>query len=258
MPVTTGNRGRLGEENSISVDEFDLRALADEGDGLALEDGDADLIREETLDCGVLDPGNLFELLAALFDGDEKDVAADVFAEDGKHVGAADLGETSRLNVCGSGDAEAGVVLEEVGESVSADGNDREDGDGGGGEENATESCRGTPPGALDLFAEATGTRADGARLIIIIEIHIRGHSGQSAVGDGDTCLGSPEARFRGHFILPHHGPGFIFALCHAVSRRSGESPRSTIDRERLAFFRTERKGNPSRYGLVKRLRISG
>src|SRR3569833_3183535 len=125
------HRGGLGEEYPIGVDEFHLRTLADEGNRLALNDGDANLIGKYPHHGGVLDPGNLFELLATFLDGDEEDVSADVFAEYGEHVGAADLSEAGGLDVSGSGNAEAGVVLEKVGHCPGADGNEGEDGDSG-------------------------------------------------------------------------------------------------------------------------------
>ena len=56
--------------------------------------------------------GICFQLLAPLGERNEEDVAADVFAEDGQHLGAAHLGQPAGLDVAGPGDAEAGVVIE--------------------------------------------------------------------------------------------------------------------------------------------------
>ena len=56
--------------------------------------------------------GICFKLLAALAEGNKEDVAADVFAEDGQHLGAAHLGQPGGLDVACAGDAEARVALE--------------------------------------------------------------------------------------------------------------------------------------------------
>ena len=102
--------GGHGEEHAVFIDKADLLALADEGHGLALDDGDADLVGEQAHDGGALDPGDGFKLLAPLGERDKEDVAADVFAEDGEHIRAADLGKAGGLNVAGPGDAETGVA----------------------------------------------------------------------------------------------------------------------------------------------------
>ena len=104
--------GRHGEQHAVGVDEADLLAVTREGHRLALDHADANLVGEHAHDRGALDPGNGFKLLAALVDGNKEDVAADVFAEDGEHLGAANLGESGGLDVAGAGDAEAGVAFE--------------------------------------------------------------------------------------------------------------------------------------------------
>ena len=97
--------------------------MAGEGDGLALDEADANLIGEDAHDGCVLDPRNSFKLFAALADGYEEDVAPDVFAKDGKHLGAADFSKTGGLDVAGAGDAKTGITLEISFEEVACGGN---------------------------------------------------------------------------------------------------------------------------------------
>ena len=111
--------GRHGEQDAVCIDQADLLPLTGEGHGLPLDYIDANLIGEQAHDGGVLDPGNGFELLAALADGDEEDVAANVFSEDGQHLGAGDLREAGGLDLADAGDAEARVAFEIVLEEIA-------------------------------------------------------------------------------------------------------------------------------------------
>ena len=56
--------------------------------------------------------GICFQLPAPLGQRNKEDVAPDVFAEDGQHLGAADLGESGGLNVACAVDAEARVAAQ--------------------------------------------------------------------------------------------------------------------------------------------------
>jgi len=147
--------GGHSEQDAAGVDEADLGALTDEGDGLALDELDADLVWEDAHDGGALDPGDLLELMAALGKGDEEDVAADVFSEDGEHVGAGDLGEAGGVDVGGAGDAEACVALDVGLEQVGGGAEAAEDEQGREAEEDAADRAGGAPPGVLRRFAKA-------------------------------------------------------------------------------------------------------
>ena len=75
----------------VTIIEFLPRALPNEGNGLPLDNRDADLVGQEAHHRCMFDPGNLLQLLAAFLDRNEEDVSPNVFAEDRKHVRAADL-----------------------------------------------------------------------------------------------------------------------------------------------------------------------
>src|SRR6202000_1835829 len=81
------------KQNAIRIDESNLLALANKGDRRALDDADADAIRQKTHDGGALNPGDLLELFTAITETYEKDVSANIPTEDRKHVGTGDLGE---------------------------------------------------------------------------------------------------------------------------------------------------------------------
>ncbi len=105
---------RQGEDHAVGVGQVDVSADLDEGDGGALDDGDAELVGHQAHDGRLADPRNLFELGAALRQRDEEEVAADVGAEDGKEVGAIELAGAEGLDGGGGLDAEAGIVVEEA------------------------------------------------------------------------------------------------------------------------------------------------
>ncbi len=154
------HRGRHVQDDSGSVDQLDLVADADEGDGGALTHGDAKLVGEDAHDGGVLDPGNLFQFGTAGGQRDEEDVAADVGSEDGEQVFAGELAVADGLDGGGGVDAEAGVAIEEV-----ADGDDGPDGCGGDGkrgEEKDESAPAGFCPVGQDAFAD--GDAAAGAQ----------------------------------------------------------------------------------------------
>ena len=138
--------GRHVEQNAVGVDEADLLAVARKGHGLAFNDVDANLIGEHAHDGGVLDPGDGFKLLAALADGNKEDVAADVFAEDGEHLGAGDFSEAGGLDVAGAGDAEAGVAFEIGLEEVAGGAEAGEDEERAERQRHAPDGAGRTPP----------------------------------------------------------------------------------------------------------------
>src|SRR6185437_4974940 len=173
MMAGHGGRGH-GEQHAVRVDETDVIADAGEGNRLALDDGDSDLIGEQTHDGGALDPGNLLELTAAQVEGDEEDVAADVFAEDGQHLGAGYFRQASRRNVFSSGDAVTSVMLEGPPERHSARGYAAQD-------ENCSKPKKNTAgfgawavPGVAGLVEIRTGPEAWAKIVVVgIIEVAI-------------------------------------------------------------------------------------
>ena len=94
----------------------------------------------------MLDPGDSFELLAALGERDEEDVAADVGAEDGQDVFSVDFTEAAGLNAGGAIDAEVGVADEELAGDVGSGGEGAEDGGCTDAEEDAADGAAGSPP----------------------------------------------------------------------------------------------------------------
>ena len=141
-------RRRHGKQHAVGVDQADLLAVAHEGDRLALHHGDAQLVGQHAHDRGVLDPGNLFQLLAPLVQGNKEDVAADVFAEDGQQVAARDFGQAGGLNVAGAGDAEARVALEIRFEDKAGGDENAGRGEHAAAEKDASPLGRRPPPGA--------------------------------------------------------------------------------------------------------------
>jgi len=119
-----GGRGHV-EEYAVGVDQADLLHMTGKGHRLTFNDVDANLIGEQAHDGGVLDPGDGLELLAALANGNEKDIAAYVFTEDGEELGAGDFREAAGLDLACAGDAEAAVAFEigfeEIARSPDAD-----------------------------------------------------------------------------------------------------------------------------------------
>ncbi len=131
------HRRRFGEQNAIGIDQTNLRALTKKRNRFALHYRDSDLVRQQTHDCGVLDPRNLLELFAALRERHKEDVAPDIFAEYGQHLCAAHLSQARRLDIAGACDAETSVVLEEISQRVSGDGDDRKHSYDAGSKKNA-------------------------------------------------------------------------------------------------------------------------
>ena len=111
--MVLGHHGRRhGEKNPVGVHQADLLPLAREGHRLPLHHRDVNLVREQAHYRGALDPGNLFKLPAPLAQGNEKDIAPDVFAEDRQHLSAADLGEPRGFDIACPLDAEAPVAAQ--------------------------------------------------------------------------------------------------------------------------------------------------
>ena len=101
------HRRRFGEQYAIRINKANLRALTKKRDRLALHDGDTNLVRQQTHDRSVLDPGNLLKLLATFTERHKENIAADIFAKDRQHLSAAYLPQAGGLNVTGARDAKA-------------------------------------------------------------------------------------------------------------------------------------------------------
>ena len=75
----------------------------------------------------MLDPWNLLKLLPTFRERHKEDVAANVLSEDRQHFCAAHLSQARGLNVAGTRDAEARVVIEKTLDYVRGNANDRKD-----------------------------------------------------------------------------------------------------------------------------------
>src|ERR1035437_10285357 len=204
--------GRHVEQNSIGVDEANLLSMARKGYWLALDHVDANLIWEQAHYSCMLYPGNRFELFASFVNGNEEDVAADVFAEDGEHLRATYFSEPGGLDVAGTGDAEARVTLEIVLEHHTSRGESTENDDCAECKEHAPHRAGGTPP----VAARSTEASPVGARGGVAVGVlHFQRHAWQCAPGSGHTLLHAPDARLRGRFILPDQRPRCSVALIH-------------------------------------------
>ena len=102
------------EEDAGAVDQADLRSLANESDGGALDDGDAEAVGQQAHDGGVLDPGKALEFGTTLGEADGEDVAVDILAEDGEELGAGEVADALDLDSGGAGYFKAVVVQEVV------------------------------------------------------------------------------------------------------------------------------------------------
>ncbi len=169
---------RHGEQHAVGVHQADLLAVAREGYRLALDDCDANLIGKQAHHGGVLDPGNLLQLPAPLVQGHKENVAADVFAEDGQHLGAGHLGEPGGLNVSGAGDAEARVALEVVLKQEAGSRQPAEHDERAQRKKHAAHSAGRPPPGPL-RFSEAIGGGTQNTVAVRIVEL--QRHAGQGA-----------------------------------------------------------------------------
>src|ERR1017187_7818809 len=205
-------RGRHIEQDSIGVDEADLLFMARKCYWLPLDYVDTNLVREQAHYSRMLYPGNRFELFAPFVDGNKEYVAADVFAEDWKHLRAAYFSEAVGLDVAGTGDAEARVALEIVLEHHASRGESTENDDRAERKEHAPHRTGRTPP----VAARSTEASPIGARGIVAVGIlHFQRHAGQCAPRSGYTLLHTPDARLRGRFILPDQRPRCSVALIH-------------------------------------------
>ena len=106
---------------------FVIGAATHEGHRLALHYLDTNPVRKHTHHCGPLHPWNLFQLPAPLGEGNKKDVAPDVFAEDRQHFSTAHFSQARSFNVARPGNAKARVALEIGFKKVSACGQAAED-----------------------------------------------------------------------------------------------------------------------------------
>ena len=136
--------------------------------------------------------GICFELLAALADGDEENVAADVFAEDGQHLCAAHFGEPGGLDVFRPGDTEARVALQVVAHHQRERGKGAEHDQRAGGKKDAACPALRPPPAPL-LLAKAIGGGAQHAVAVRIVELerHARSAPARRA---GRKCAGRDES----------------------------------------------------------------
>jgi hypothetical protein len=119
-----------------------LGVLADEGDGCALGDGDADVVGEETHDCGVLDPGKGFQLVAAQVERDVEDIAVDVTAEDGEELRAGEVVVAGDFYIAAGRDDQARVVQERSVGFVEGEDSAKDDEEGGAGGDAARYAAR--------------------------------------------------------------------------------------------------------------------
>ena len=193
------------EKNSVGVDQANLLAVAREGDRRALNNLHTNLVGQQAHHGRVFNPRNRFKLFAALADGHEEDVAANVFAEDRQHLRSTHFSEPGGLDVIGSGDAEAGIALEvSLGQiNRGRDGNDHDQ--RAERKKHATYGALRPPPAAVACI----GTSPFGARKIVAVWIiHLERHAGQCAPRSGYTLLHAPVAGSRRHIILPNQRPG--------------------------------------------------
>ena len=106
--------------------------------------------------------------VAALREGHEEEVAADVGAEDGEEVGAAELAVAEGLDGGGGFDAEARVVIEEAARGDEQSDDDAERGQGGSGEEPAGPS--GFGPGGKEAATDgnAAACAEEGLSAVVV------------------------------------------------------------------------------------------
>ena len=102
------------QQNAVGIDQPDFLAMPRKRHRLPLHHCNANLVGQHAHHRGPLDPRNLLKLFAPRIDGNEKDVAAHVFAEDRHHLRAAHFGEAGGLNVLAACNAEARIALERV------------------------------------------------------------------------------------------------------------------------------------------------
>ena len=195
-------------------------------------------------------PGDLLQLLAPLAEGNEKDVAPDVFAENRQHFGAAHFREPRGLDAARALNAEAGVAFEVSLQEENASGQAAQHDQCAHAQKNTACGTGRTPPGAAGpllirptlarpvlvptgltrpgrtrpILARSAGAHstwtlaagtlsARGWRCITIHGIHFQRHDREAASGWGRTLLHAPEARLRGRFISPLLGTVFCSAF---------------------------------------------
>src|SRR5260370_31314273 len=72
---------RAIEDDAEFVDKSKVAAIADEGDGRAFGDVDADAIGQDALHTGGLHPGNLFDFTASGVERNAENASATIFVE---------------------------------------------------------------------------------------------------------------------------------------------------------------------------------
>jgi len=158
---------RQGEQDAVCIGQLDVPLNANEGDGPALDDGDAQLVREKAHHGSFLHPGNPFEFEPPFGKGNEEEVASDVGAENRKEVGASQLAVAEGLNGGGGVDAKAGVMVEERAHS-----DDRREKDAGRDQEAGDEryfAPGGPDPGRKEAAPNGNTARGAQERLFCVV-----------------------------------------------------------------------------------------
>lgn len=153
--------GRELHEIADGVDERNVGADAGEGDRRALVNLDAQAIRDEAHDTGRFDPGNLLELVLALGERNEEDVAANIAAHDIHDLGVRDVLDARDFDQVAGIDAKAPGMLAITIESGRGEADKEQNGD-----------------------REGDPLQADG------------GFLGKRSAANGDALLGAQEGRF--------------------------------------------------------------
>jgi len=242
--------GRHIEDDSCGVNQLDLIADTDEGDGSALAHGDAQLVRKETHDGGVFDPGNVLQLGAAHGERDKEDVAADVRSEDGEQVFAGELAIADGLDGGSGVDAEARVVIEKIAHFDREPSGPRQEDQGGCQEDDAA------PPGfgpiGQDAFAD--GYPAAGAQESVVLAYAAGNPSGKPvsrhfAIGARAGCGGGAEKCFVALVVYERSS-----TACWCISFRHGRAGRESRRLDYSVLHPVDRQGksggNQERQGL--------
>ena len=166
------HRRRHGEQHAVGVNQADLLALAHKRDRLALNDRDANLVRQQAHDGGVLDPGNLLQLPAALGEGNKEDVAADVFAEDGQHSARLTSARPVAWMLLVPLMRKRASCSRNACASVGGDSKSRQNRDEAVSEKARPNVAGGTPPGPSGFVSQTCAPFAAGAWTVIVLVVH--------------------------------------------------------------------------------------
>ena len=199
--------GAIAEQNSVRIDEADLRAALRKRHRLPLHHGDANLAGQHAHHRRVLDPGDLFESAAPFVQGHKKYVAADVFAEDGQQIGAGHFGEAGGLDVAGAGNAETRVAFEIMREHNASRGEAAKHQKCGGGKEHAAHGAGRSPPGRPGRAKTICG-RAQHTVAVRIVELqrHTRSVAADTPL-QRQILARAPAAQLSGWIVVPQQGP---------------------------------------------------